>query len=316
METIRLDRADGIVTITLEPSREEERHQRRDVGRTPRDVPRHRRQRRRSRRRHHRCRWRVLLRRRSVRRRVADGTIEAPARDDAPRRRRAPRAPPPPAADHRQGRRGRRRRRAATWRSVATSSSRATTPASREIFARRGLTIDFGGSWLLPRLIGMHKAKELALLRRHHLGAGRPSIGLVNRVVPAGRARQVRRRLGAPPRRRAADRSGADEAAAQRRVRGHARTGAGGRGLGADRELLDRRHRRGDGGVPGKARSPFQRTLNASRRPSTSAFASSRSTMTWTSAAPSDFRNKSSQRSTVSPVVCSMATAYAAVCSR
>jgi 2-(1,2-epoxy-1,2-dihydrophenyl)acetyl-CoA isomerase len=31
-----------------------------------------------------------------------------------------------------------------------------------EIFARRGLTIDFGGSWILPRLVGMHRAKELA----------------------------------------------------------------------------------------------------------------------------------------------------------
>ena len=31
-----------------------------------------------------------------------------------------------------------------------------------EIFARRGLTVDFGGSWILPRLVGMHRAKELA----------------------------------------------------------------------------------------------------------------------------------------------------------
>ena len=31
-----------------------------------------------------------------------------------------------------------------------------------EIFARRGLSVDFGGTWILPRLIGLHRAKELA----------------------------------------------------------------------------------------------------------------------------------------------------------
>ena len=33
-----------------------------------------------------------------------------------------------------------------------------------EIFARRGLNIDFGGSFILPRIVGMQKAKELVLL--------------------------------------------------------------------------------------------------------------------------------------------------------
>lgn len=40
------------------------------------------------------------------------------------------------------------------------------TPRSRfsQIFARRGLSLDSGGSWLLPRLVGMQQAKRLALL--------------------------------------------------------------------------------------------------------------------------------------------------------
>ena len=33
-----------------------------------------------------------------------------------------------------------------------------------QIFARRGLSLDFGGSWLLPKLVGMQQAKRLALL--------------------------------------------------------------------------------------------------------------------------------------------------------
>jgi enoyl-CoA hydratase/carnithine racemase len=35
-----------------------------------------------------------------------------------------------------------------------------------EIFVRRGLTLDFGGSWLLPRVVGLQRAKDLALSGR------------------------------------------------------------------------------------------------------------------------------------------------------
>jgi len=54
-----------------------------------------------------------------------------------------------------------------------------------EIFVRRGLSIDFGGSWVLPRLIGMHRAKELALLGEIISAKEAAELGLVNRVVPA-----------------------------------------------------------------------------------------------------------------------------------
>jgi enoyl-CoA hydratase/carnithine racemase len=53
-----------------------------------------------------------------------------------------------------------------------------------EIFARRGLSIDFGGSWILPRVVGMHRAKELALLAEIIDAREANEMGLVNRVVP------------------------------------------------------------------------------------------------------------------------------------
>ena len=53
-----------------------------------------------------------------------------------------------------------------------------------EIFARRGLSIDFGGSWVLPRIVGMHRAKELALLADIINAQEAERIGLVNRVLP------------------------------------------------------------------------------------------------------------------------------------
>lgn len=54
-----------------------------------------------------------------------------------------------------------------------------------EIFARRGLSIDFGGSFLLPRRVGIHKAKELALLADIIGAEEADEIGLLNRLVPA-----------------------------------------------------------------------------------------------------------------------------------
>ena len=53
-----------------------------------------------------------------------------------------------------------------------------------EIFARRGLSVDFGGTWVLPRLIGLHKAKELAFFADVISAEQAAEFGIVNKVVP------------------------------------------------------------------------------------------------------------------------------------
>ena len=61
---------------------------------------------------------------------------------------------------------------------VATTRARFS-----ELFVRRGLTVDFGGTWLLPRVVGLQRAKELALSGRMVEAEEALQLGLCVEVV-------------------------------------------------------------------------------------------------------------------------------------
>ena len=63
---------------------------------------------------------------------------------------------------------------------IATESSRFWEP-----FLERGFTPDSGATWLLPRLVGIARAKELLLLGRKVTGREAADWGLIHRAVPA-----------------------------------------------------------------------------------------------------------------------------------
>jgi 2-(1,2-epoxy-1,2-dihydrophenyl)acetyl-CoA isomerase len=68
---------------------------------------------------------------------------------------------------------------------------------------QRGIIVDAGGSYLLPRLIGLQRAKELAFLCDKLPAAQAQAMGLVNRVAPADQidavADELLERLAAAP---------------------------------------------------------------------------------------------------------------------
>lgn len=59
------------------------------------------------------------------------------------------------------------------------------TPTARfsEIFVKRGLSLDCGGSWLLPRIVGLQNAKRLALLGEVIDAPTALAMGMVTAVV-------------------------------------------------------------------------------------------------------------------------------------
>ena len=54
-----------------------------------------------------------------------------------------------------------------------------------QVFVRRGLIPDAGVAYLLPRIVGMHKAKELVFFGDDLSAADAAALGIVNKVVPA-----------------------------------------------------------------------------------------------------------------------------------
>jgi 2-(1,2-epoxy-1,2-dihydrophenyl)acetyl-CoA isomerase len=63
---------------------------------------------------------------------------------------------------------------------VAADDSRFWLP-----FVKRGFTPDSGATWLLPRLVGVARAKELLLLGRAVSGADAAQWGMIHKSVPA-----------------------------------------------------------------------------------------------------------------------------------
>jgi 2-(1,2-epoxy-1,2-dihydrophenyl)acetyl-CoA isomerase len=72
-----------------------------------------------------------------------------------------------------------------------------------QVFVRRGLVPDGGVAYLLPRIVGMHKAKELIFFGDDLPAVDAERLGIVNKVVPAaelhGATKEWAERLASGP---------------------------------------------------------------------------------------------------------------------
>jgi Enoyl-CoA hydratase/carnithine racemase len=72
-----------------------------------------------------------------------------------------------------------------------------------QVFVRRGLVPDGGMAYLLPRLVGLHKAKELVFFGDDLTATEAERLGIVNKVVPGAEleatAREWATRLASGP---------------------------------------------------------------------------------------------------------------------
>jgi enoyl-CoA hydratase/carnithine racemase len=123
-----------------------------------------------------------------------------------------------------------------------------------EIFVKRGLSPDFGGSWILPRLIGLHQGKQLVLLGGFIDASAADRMGLIHQVVLPGRltsspalAVSLSKRLLNDSLHTSIERALDDEARAQAI------------------NLTAAERGRGPGGVPGEARARLPGSMRARR---------------------------------------------------
>ncbi len=132
-----------------------------------------------------------------------------------------------------------------------------------EVFVRRGIIPDAGGCYLLPRIVGLPKAKEIMFFGDDLPAAEALRLGIANRVVPADDVAQGRRRVGRPPGGSAEQGDHHDEVAAQPVERVEPADRVRGRGLRAGAGQRHRRLGRGHAGVHGAPRHRLQGLVGA-----------------------------------------------------
>ncbi len=133
-------------------------------------------------------------------------------------------------------------------------------------FTTFGFTPDSGASWLIPRLAGVARAKEMLLLGTKVTGADAAAWGLVHRAVPAAELEaagdELVARLAAAP----TVALGPDQAARPPRSHRRHRPPPRRRGVGHGGVQPLRRLQGARPGRPRQARPPLPRTLSGHRR--------------------------------------------------